>query len=98
MRPLGVVTREPVRRLSAHPGERAEDAGGEDFPPIASDEALDVGILVGLARLDLPESDAVARHQPLKPSAISSGRLSHRRLCEAPSRSTEGPGTPSTVT
>src|SRR5215467_14768922 len=68
MGPLGVVGFKPRVRDRAHVLERVEEMSIEDFLAKRSVEALDEGVLIGLARLDVAEADALGgapRHEGL---------------------------------
>ena len=60
MRPFLVVSPQPVIGQQADLFDRLEDVGAEHFLAVASVEALDVGILIGLAWLDVAQLDAMS--------------------------------------
>src|SRR5262252_3095159 len=66
MGPLGVVGLEPGLSDRADLFERFEEMGIEHLLAERSVEALDKGILIGLAGLDVAESDALGRAPPDK--------------------------------
>lgn len=54
MGPFFVVALQPLRTDLPHLIERLEHIGTEDFGPIGAIEPFDEGILIRLARLDVP--------------------------------------------
>ena len=59
MRPLLVVNAQPSLGDGPEFGDRFEEMGVQHFGAIAAIEALDVRVLIGLARLDVVRGDAV---------------------------------------
>ena len=59
MGPLRVVGRQPGLGLLPYLRQRAEDKGIEDFPAVGAVEALDVGVLIGLAGLNEAQLDVL---------------------------------------
>ena len=59
VRPLAVINPQPGTGQRSQFGDRLEEMRIEDFGPIAAVEALDIRILIGLARLDVVNGDAV---------------------------------------
>ena len=53
MRPLAVVDPQPGVGQRPQFGDRLEEMRIEDFCPVAAIEPLDVGVLIGLARLNV---------------------------------------------
>jgi hypothetical protein len=60
VRPFFVVGPQPVIGQQADLLDRFKDVGAEHFLAIAAIEALDVGILIRLARLDVAQLDALS--------------------------------------
>ena len=61
MRPLVVITLQPFGTDLPDLVERLEHIGIQHFGPIGSIEALDECILIGSARLDIPQVNAPVR-------------------------------------
>ena len=57
MQPLGVVDRQPVLSDLPDLRQRREDPGIEHFVPLGAIEALDEGVLIGLAGRDRLQPD-----------------------------------------
>jgi len=78
MRPLLVVTQQPLRTEFPHLIQRLEHVGIEDFSPIGSVESLDERVLIGFTRWMYRSSTPCSAHQLMNRSAASSGPLSRR--------------------
>ena len=84
MRPLLVVRDEPAFGQGADLRQRFEEIRIKHLGAIATVEALDKGVLIWLARLDVVDAIRRSSPQSTKVCAVSSGLLSMRRAAGRP--------------